>query len=125
MAGLRLTQFAVSSPDVAVSFGLLNPGDLFEASGEPFIKMETTKRDNALSLRTYKCHAFDSTNMVIPLVMVVTKTSLTYERVKMVERPVAPPVTPLTYGAGLSGDQLASFEKKLEPKKRGRPKKTG
>lgn len=85
MAGVRLGAFTIQAPEQVVPFTSLSPLDLFETAGEPYIKVDTTKLDNAVSLRDGRPAQFTGFNQVILIDMVVTKTGVTYERRKTVK----------------------------------------
>jgi hypothetical protein len=95
MAGVRLTAFKMEDAEPGVMFGDLAPLDLFEANGEPFFKADTTKLDNAISLRSGKPGQFASHSNVTPIDMVVTKTGISYERRKPKQAKPKGPTTPV------------------------------
>lgn len=114
MAGVRLGRFTVEHSIPTVSFGDVEPGEVVEANGEPFIKMETTKLDNALSLVTHKPCPIHFSAQVHVCDIIATKNGLTFERRKVQPKPFkqVPPasldpadLTPIKYLEPQPGDQ--------------------
>lgn len=89
--GIRINAFVLEPPGELVSYHSLVPLELFEANGDPFMKVDTQKNDNAVCMRDGKPGSFTANSMVIPLSLTVKNGVVTYERRKPAPKPKKAP----------------------------------